>query len=65
MEDAPIEVRACKIVLFGIKIHLIEWNFNKFGIWVDSKDLCIKIGDDFIAAVYVEDDKIRINYEED
>ena len=52
-------------MFFGIKNYLIEWTFNKFGIWVDTVDLCIKIGDDFIAAVYVEDDKIRINYEED
>ena len=49
-EDAPIEERASKSFLFGIKNLLIQWGFGKFELWVDTKRFEIYLNDEFIAS---------------
>ena len=57
-EDSPIEERACKNFLFGVKNLLLEWNYGKFEIWVDVKKFEIYFGEDeLIASVSVTPEK--------
>ena len=57
-EDSPIEERACKNFLFGVKNLLLEWNYGKFEIWVDIKKFDIYFGEDeLIALVSVTPEK--------
>ena len=58
-EDAPIEIRAYKKFLFGIKKLLIspEWGFGKFEIWVDTKKFEIYCNDDFVALIEMNSNK--------
>ena len=56
-EDTPVEERACKKFLFGIKSLLIEWGFGKFEIWIDLKNFQIYFNDEFIASIKVNSQK--------
>ena len=57
-EDAPVEERACKKFLFGIKKSLVEWEgFGKFEVWVDVKNFAIYFNNEFIASIKVNSKK--------
>ncbi len=62
-EDAPVEERACKALLFGIKNQMIEWGWGKFELWVDVKNFSISCLDDRIASVSVSSkQELQIDY---
>ena len=60
-EDLPIEIRAPKSLLFGLKYFLREWNiFTK----VDEDMTTIKVGAETILSVSVVGNKLNIVWAE-
>ena len=57
-EDMLIEARACKKVLFGIKMMLTEWGEDKFNLWVDLNRFYLYLGNEFIMSVWVDSNGI-------
>ena len=64
-EDSPIDVRVAKSILFGLKRQLVEWQWDKFEVWVDIPNTSIFLGNDYVASVQVDQDEIHMDYETD
>ena len=61
-QDQPLETRALQTILFGVKSMLIEWGFEKKGLWVDLSNMCLARGGEKVLSTSVKDISPVINY---
>ena len=59
--DSPVEVRVVRSLLLGLRWQLGEWkSLKENAIKIDVPSSTMEVGDDIVATVHVEEDKLKI-----
>ena len=53
--DLPLKVRVCQNILFGAKRLLVDWGFDRKGLWADMDEQTLTCGSDVILSLDVSD----------
>ena len=60
--DAPVEVRAARGLLLGLRWQLGEWGLNNKAIKVDVPSGTMTIEGKLVATAHIEDDLIKVSW---
>ena len=60
--DEPVQVRALKSFLFGLKKQLVAWGWDSKEVWVDTEMATLKVNNVPIAQGVVSGQTFRVNW---
>ena len=60
--DLPMEVRMQRRVLFGLKKLLVEWQFSKGSVYVDTGNFTLLVEDVLVLKVSVQNFKVSMEW---
>ena len=63
-EDALLEERVTRTLLFGMKILLASWGYPRNSVWVDMESSQIKCGAELVCKISIKDGILQVSYGE-
>ena len=63
--EQPLKTRAAIGLLFAAKRMLVDWQFDKWSLWVDTDQLNLSCGDDMIFKIELQEHDLTIGYSPD